>query len=125
MKLRFGKNSVRLRVLRSEVEVLQAGRRLEETLNFGTDESAKLTYALEQSVDSKITSLEFNGKELVVRIPADRMQHWASSEQVGIYDQLHTGLGRTVDVLVEKDFACLDRSDTDNADTFVNPSSVC
>ncbi len=125
MKLRLGKNSIRLRVLRSEVEILRAGTRLDETLHFGPKDSEHLTFALESSAGAASTALRFSGNEILVSIAADRLQQWASSEQVGVYDRIDTGQGRTIEILVEKDFACLDRSDAENADTFDNPNLTC
>jgi len=31
----------------------------------------------------------------------------------------------TLDLIVEKDFACLDGSDADNLETFANPTGIC
>lgn len=46
---------------------------------------------------------------------------WAQSDQVGIYVTLDLGLHGNLDLVVEKDFACMDLSDADNLDTFPNP----
>jgi len=45
---------------------------------------------------------------------------------VGIYGDVDTGISRLA-VIVEKDFACLDRSERDNIDRFPNPhkGTVC
>lgn len=124
MKLRIGGNSIRLRVLRSEVETLRTGGRLTETLYFGDGDDAKFTYAV-GSADAPATTVHFANCRVLVLLSAARVQQWANSEEVGIYEQLPAGEGRTLDVLVEKDFACLDRSDADNADTFSNPNATC
>ena len=41
--------------------------------------------------------------------------------EVGVYTTLDMGSAGSLEVAVEKDFACLDRSDEDNCDTFANP----
>ena len=40
---------------------------------------------------------------------------------VGIAEEISLGPLGSLFLLVEKDFACLDRSDEDNQDTFANP----
>jgi hypothetical protein len=47
--------------------------------------------------------------------------------QIGIYSAVNLGGREMLDVIVEKDFACLDLSDADNHDTFPNPQigAVC
>ncbi len=49
MKLRINGHSLRLRVSRSEVEYLLQNGRIEDTIYFGVDQEARLTYALEHS----------------------------------------------------------------------------
>ncbi|GAA3766905.1 DUF7009 family protein [Terriglobus aquaticus] len=125
MKLRLAKNSLRLRVLRSEVAALHTGARLQETLCLGPDPSARFTYAIEQTVGTNIPEVRFTGNEILVSIPAEQILHWATSDQVGIYAQVETGAVQPIALVVEKDFACLDRSDADNADTYQNPNMTC
>jgi hypothetical protein len=52
------------------------------------------------------------------------MSDW---NQVGIYATVDRGENGTLNLVVEKDFACLDLSDADNLDTFPNPElgAVC
>ena len=121
MKLRIGGNSLRLRLLRSEVELLRAGQRLEETLRFSAD--ATLTYVLTNLADSKAIRVDFTGREILVAIPEERVQAWATTEEVGIYDRIDAGAGCTLELLVEKDFACLDRSEAETLGTFDHPKA--
>ena len=125
MKLRLAKGSIRLRILRSEVNALRTGARLQETLSFGPDLSGQFSYALERAEDTSTPEIRFTINQILVRIPSGRMLHWATSEEVGIYTEIETGPGEAISLLIEKDFACLDRSDAENADTFANPNSTC
>jgi hypothetical protein len=45
-----------------------------------------------------------------------------SSDKVGIAESISLGELGSLALLIEKDFACLDRSDEDNKDTFANPN---
>ena len=47
-------------------------------------------------------------------IPADQANTWGSSDQVGIAESISLGEFGSLALLIEKDFACLDRSEEDN-----------
>jgi hypothetical protein len=126
MKLRISGNSIRLRVRRSEVAKLTAGERIAETVHLGCSEQAALTYAL--GTESALEVLvRYEGGEILVLLPKDEASTWAGTEQVGIYATVDVGAFGKLDVIVEKDFACLDLSDAENEDTFPNPElgAVC
>jgi hypothetical protein len=127
MKLRIKGNSLRLRVTRSELDRLIRTGRIEETTWFGLSAGCRLTYALE--VDKKIegVTLRCATPEIAVLIPCGEAAAWKNSDQVGIYATADLGLRGFLELVVEKDFACLDRSDEENLDTFPNPlaGAVC
>jgi hypothetical protein len=97
MKLRFRKNSLRLRVNRQEVEMLAAGRELAEQVAFAG--GATLQYVLAPSLDGKGTA-EFDGK--VIRISAHLID-WALGSEIGFYFDAQPGLK----VAIEKDLECV------------------
>jgi hypothetical protein len=45
------------------------------------------------------------------------------TDQVGIAEDISLGSLGSLALLIEKDFACLDRSEEDNQDTFPNPNA--
>jgi hypothetical protein len=123
MKLRIKGNSLRLRVSRSEVVRLLNGDRVEETIHFAPQETAKLTYALEQELSGSAPTVQYTEGDITVRIPADQATSWCLTDQVGIVESINVGTTGSLDLVIEKDFACLDRSDEDNQDTFANPNA--
>ena len=126
MKLRIKGDSLRLRITPSEMtRLLQAGR-IEETVHFGMDEAASLTYGLEASSQAAALSVRAESRSVTVMVPADQLRRWAASSDEGLYGQVKTAHG-ALQLSVEKDFACLDKSDAENHDTFPNPlqGSVC
>jgi hypothetical protein len=123
MKLRIKGNSLRLRISRSEVANLLKGDRLEETIHFAPQANAKFTYAVEQTASMSALSIQYAVNNVTVLIPADQANAWCVSEQIGIAESLSTGSFGVLEVLIEKDFACLDRSDEENEDTFPNPNA--
>jgi hypothetical protein len=60
---------------------------------------------------------------VAVLIPADQANAWGTTDEVGIAEDISLGDLGTLAILIEKDFACLDRSDEDNHDTFPNPNA--
>ena len=127
MKLRIKGNSIRLRVTRSEVSRLVAEGRIEETIRFAADERSHLTYALEHSEAIARMQLAMRPQEVAVIVPSLVALPWAESQDVGIYEHVDLGPHGTLELMVEKDFACLDLSDEENADTFPNPhaGAIC
>ena len=127
MKLRINVNSVRLRLLRSEVaEFIKTGR-IEQMIHFSSAKDAFLSYGLEH--DSRLTDIDVRYKqsEVVIIIPSQQAIAWAETDQVGIYCAVDLGAHGSLDIIVEKDFACLDLSNADNHDTYQNPQigAVC
>jgi hypothetical protein len=123
MKLRIKGNSLRLRVSRSEVARLLNRERLEETIRFAPEANANLTYALEQASSVSAPTVRYTDNNVTVLIPAGEANTWCLTDQVGIAEKISLGRFGWLDLLIEKDFACLDRSDEDNQDTFANPNA--
>jgi hypothetical protein len=127
MKLRITGKSLRLRVTQSELAKLLDAGRIDETVYLGPGEDSRLTYALQHRVSAIYTSLHYEDHELTVLLSTAEVKTWAETSQVGIYASVDLGAQGGLDILVEKDFACLDLSDADNIDTFPNPNAgaVC
>jgi hypothetical protein len=126
MKLRVKGNSLRLRLSRSEVARLVEEGRIEETIYFGEGDDAKFTYALEHAAGVGAMTMRYRAQQATVLISTDAARRWAEGDDVGMYGEVGAG-GRRLEMMVEKDFACLDRSDAENADTFPHPKlgAVC
>ena len=126
MKLRIAGNSLRLRVSRSDLARLMQCGRIEEIVYFATEAGAQLSYALEQSEANAELSVVYRPQAVTVLLPGSAAREWAEGDKVGIYGDVDTGISRLA-VIVEKDFACLDRSERDNIDRFPNPhkGTVC
>jgi hypothetical protein len=127
MKLRIKGNSLRLRVSRSELIRFLAGEEVAETIRFAAAPEAKLTYALARGTQSGAAIVRYRPQEVTVLLSEEQTQSWSQESEVGVYTQVDIAPQGLLELMVEKDFACLDRSDADNQDTFVNPlmGSVC
>lgn len=81
-----------------------------------------LTYGLRVSATSEVITAEFDGSSIVVLIPEKEANDWANSDVVGVESMQPIGHGRSLRILVEKDFACLTpRKHEDEKDAFPNP----
>jgi hypothetical protein len=122
MKLRIKGDSLRLRVGPLEVQQLMDSGRVEETIHFAPD--AHLTYGLEHSEAAACVSVSHTPGEVTVIVPTSVAQAWVNGDDVGIYGVVPNGIG-TLEVAIEKDFACLDSSHQGNLDTYPNPKAAC
>jgi hypothetical protein len=120
MKLRIQGNSLRLRISPAEMARLLDAGRVEETIVFGPEEDARLTYALEHAASDQSLSIRYRAKEVTVVLSSAEARKWAAGEQVGVSADLGSGSSRLA-LLVEKDFACLDGKGREVEDTFPNP----
>ena len=120
MKLRIKGNSLRLRVTPSEMSRLLETGRIDETVYFAADENARLTYALEHAPVASAIAVRYSRQEVAVVLSSAEARRWAANTDVGIYAETVVKNG-PLEVAVEKDFACLDKSDAENMDTFPHP----
>ena len=126
MKLRIKGNSLRLRISPSEMARLIQSGRIEETVYFGAGDDARFTYVLEHNLQANAATASYAPQEVTVRVPSHEARRWAESQDVGLYGESTTNHG-PLEIAVEKDYACLDKDDAANADTFPNPKqgAIC
>ncbi|HYV90194.1 MAG TPA: hypothetical protein VE978_00350 [Chitinophagales bacterium] len=116
MKLRFDKNSIRLRVKKSELLELQQKNFVQENISFP---NGSFSYKL--SISNLATEVETRtqSQSIEVIIPSDMAALWMNDEEVGIYHAITFGNNESINVIIEKDFPCKDKSEEVNQDTFV------
>jgi hypothetical protein len=122
VKLRIRDNTLRLRVSRSDLALLIESGRVDSTIYFTEKPEDKWTYSIEIRSDIDSATLIYQSSQVTVLLPGAEARAWAGSDQVGIYASCQNGQGQRLEILVEKDFACLDLSDAENEDTFPNPA---
>jgi hypothetical protein len=122
MKLRIKGNSIRLRVSQTDLAILLREGRIAETIRFASTPDATLTYALEMREAGDAIGMEYQDRTVALVVSRGAARRWAASNDVGIYGDAETTDG-SVALLVEKDFACLDRNDPVDADAFPNPAA--
>lgn len=138
MKLRIRGNSLRLRLLRSEVEQFGKTGRVAETIRFGDAPAAQLSYILEADSKAQQITTNFADNKITVKVPDSVARNWVESEQVSLTNEQaiennkqnepakNSAAENILKILIEKDFACLDRrDDPDNVDAFPHPTGKC
>jgi hypothetical protein len=119
MKLRVRNNSVRFRLGKSDVAHLRDAGECRETIEFPG--AARLEYVLTVSSSSEF-AVSFKEGVISVSIPQHEMRPWQSPHSVGMSAVIPVDSDKTLELLIEKDFRCLDEAITeDQSDTFENP----
>jgi len=121
MKLRLQFNSIRLRLKRAEVERLAQTGGVEEAIIVGLGPKDVFRYVLESSTAVSAPEARLQDSGLFVRLPVETVLRWAKGDEVGIEAFLPVGTQERLQILIEKDFACLNGTEEQNADTFPNP----
>ena len=116
MKLRLDKNSIRLRVKKSDLEILREKSSVQQTIAFPNH---TFHYVLSVSENEKTVMATMNEQTIEVIIPTAEAAAWMSNDETGIYYTLAFGSNQSLDIIIEKDFPCKDKSTIENADTFV------
>ncbi len=117
MKLRCTTNSLRLRVRKSDLDILQKEGSIAEHLNF----TPQVSFRFSLHIHPECTEVQaiFEDQEIRIYLPEQQAQAWINSTQVGIQTTQTTGKNSEVlDILIEKDFPCDDRPNEDKKDTF-------
>jgi hypothetical protein len=122
MKLRIKENSLRFRVAPSEVKQLLRDGAIREHVQLTANPKDRLMYAIISSLSGATTTMAYQSGNITVSVPEIQLKYWAGSEEVGVYADVALDDDRVLFVTIEKDFACLDRSDAENEDTFPNPN---
>lgn len=122
MKLRVRDNSIRLRLTRSEVELVRTDGLVRGRVLF--DGRNSFDYVLESSPATVKPEAHISNNVLTVRIPEAEILSWANSDEVSISASQILDGGDQLSILVEKDFACLSpREGEDEADMYLHPEA--
>ncbi|MDQ3021170.1 MAG: hypothetical protein M3R36_11465 [Bacteroidota bacterium] len=122
MKLRISGNSIRLRLSKSEVEKLSHNGSLEEHALFGKN---VFSYALQCKADCSELCADFEKGKITVFIPESFIKDWAENDVIGFDTKMETSNNELLNILVEKDFKCLDETEEDQSDNYENPNRLC
>ena len=122
MKLRIRDNSVRLRLTRGEVDSLRLHGIVAATTGFPG--GREFQYRVESSPAIVNPAAFFSENTISIRLPEAAVLAWATTEQVSLPGEQVLDDGAKLNILVEKDFACLaPREGEDESDMFPHPDA--
>jgi len=118
MKLRIKGNSIRLRLTKSDVDKLCSNSIIEEKTSFG---ESVFKYVLQSKDNLSDLSAEFKNGTMTISIPSLLIKDWNKNDIVGF----NTSPDESLQIIIEKDFKCLDETTEDQSDNFENPHTTC
>ncbi|WP_299154182.1 hypothetical protein [uncultured Christiangramia sp.] len=120
MKIRIRGNSVRYRLTKNEVEHLCREGSIEETTNF-----PNLDFAYEVKVaTTEQLNIDFVNNKISLQISDVLLKDWDTNNRVGFSHSVITSKGKSIDVLLEKDFTCLEDRGEDESNNYPNPKTL-
>lgn len=122
MKIRIKGNSIRLRLTKADVKNLSEKGEVTEQTGFG---NSFLIYSLHTAQELQELQADFHNGQITVYIKKELADELAQTERVGVYAQQQTGENAQLQLMVEKDFRCLDPGHEDQEDNFDHPGKVC
>lgn len=126
MKLRLRENSIRLRLLQTEVKQLRETGNVSERIIFGINPTETLTYSLRVSEDAETIYAQIIDNHIEIFLPLNEAETWADTNEVGLYSTQKIGDLGELKITIEKDFVCVERpNDKDNKDAFPHPKMKC
>jgi len=122
VKLRIRDNTVRLRLTRGEVDCLRTQGIVASATGFPG--GREFQYRVESSPAIVNPAAFFSDNTISVRLPETAVLAWATSDQVSLPGEQVLDDGTKLDILVEKDFACLaPREGEDESDMYPHPNA--
>ena len=116
MKLRTTHNSIRIRIRKSELALLEQKQVVEESIRFPNGVLFKFILKIDTTVSELTASLVNN--DLVLSMPQQSAKNWINTNEVGIESYINLSSEEQLHLLIEKDFPCLDRPNENKSDTF-------
>jgi len=127
MKLRLEPNSVRYRIRKSELQTLSDSGFITAVIEIA--ENMALSYSLKIDEKATTVSCTFINHDVCIHIPEAEAREWINTNLVGLYyDVPLAAKDKLLQILIEKDFPCIDRPWEDRSDTFeelVEKKDVC
>ncbi|MEO1652062.1 MAG: hypothetical protein AAFU64_00835 [Bacteroidota bacterium] len=116
MKLRMTKNSIRIRIRKSELALLKENQKISESVQFPGAPAFQFSLAIVKQEDKLKARLE--NQHLGLFLSPSAAEYWFAPSQVSLESFIDLPEGEQLHLLLEKDFPCLDRPEQDKSDTF-------
>lgn len=122
MKIRIKGNTLRLRLSTKEWHSFQSHGKVEDCIEFGPHQ--KIIYTLRIADNTQSMEACFNNPFIMVLVPRVTAISWIEKDSVGIRGAMPLPDGNSLQILVEKDFQCLQPRQEDETALFSHPHST-
>ncbi len=122
MKIRIHGNSIRYRLSKTDITNFGIAGFVEEKTEFAN--SVSFHYRLEKKKDIENLSATFSGNRISIFVPENLATGWTTNDRVGFENRMDIGEGKSLLLLIEKDFVCLDPAMEDQSDNYPNPKAI-
>jgi hypothetical protein len=122
MKLRIKGNSIRIRLTKTEVSTIATIGYLEEETCFGNN---KLVYALQRTDVGNELTATLGQHKITMLVPSALTKDWPVNNVISFESNMPIADNKTLYLLLEKDFVCLDHTNEDQSDNYENPNKAC
>jgi len=117
MKIRIRGNSIRYRLDKQDIQNLEQAGKVEEETRIG----AGALHFCVKAKDTAQATIKLEPQAVHLSLPLAQVQQWIQTEQVGLQQEIPNPDGSVLQVLVEKDFKCLNTREEDDSQAFDNP----
>ncbi|MBL7700685.1 MAG: hypothetical protein JNM14_00425 [Ferruginibacter sp.] len=122
MKLRIKGNSIRIRLTKTEVNTIATTGYLEEETCFGIN---RFVYALQRIDEGSTLSAVLEENKITMLVPSAFTKDWPVNDIISFEANIPVEDNKTLYLLLEKDFVCLDHTNEDQSDNYENPNKAC
>ncbi|GEP94075.1 DUF7009 family protein [Chitinophaga cymbidii] len=120
MKIRIRGNSIRYRLDKKDIDVLNEHGKVEEHTWIGAH---NLHFCIRSRGNIVQPAIKLEGSGVHLSVPSPVIEKWAGTEEVGFDFDILNPDGSALKILVEKDFKCLTVRDEDDSAAFENPNA--
>jgi len=120
MKIRIKGNTIRFRLTKTEVGTLCKEGYIEEITDFG---GHSFRYAVETKAIPALLQATYSENRLIMAISDEKVTNWDTNSVVGFEYTMQVDENKTLHLLIEKDFVCMDERLEDQADNYPNPKA--
>jgi len=121
MKIRIKGNSIRYRLTKTEVKTFCETGYFEDSTDFG---KTQFTYALEAKKGIRGIDARFQSNTITLFLDRSESQNWYESTRISFHHSIERTDGTILNLLIEKDFACMDEREEDQSDNYPNPKMI-
>jgi hypothetical protein len=116
-------NSIRFRLTKTDIANIGSKGFIEEKTEFLNGMSFYYCLKKKEGIGNLVAS--FSGNKISIFVPENMSNEWTTTDLIRLENKMDIGEGKTLLLLIEKDFVCLDKTLEDQSDNYTNPNVIC